>query len=200
MAEAHLSMVVYWLANYTRSTCQVMKIGDPEAFAEDTSERSLPHLMGLTTRLDKENFLNRYITVLQQSAFILCPIGKGPSSMRIFEAMRAGRAPVIISDAWDPPPFYNGSSAACASLKLRSSKSQNSYASIETIRKQWVNSRAKSGIAYSDQRDCFTILSRQASLLSVHGRKTTTSNVSNDAMYCSVHLGAAFFCGDSKLS
>jgi Exostosin family len=84
---------------------KVLKIGDPEAFVEDTSERSLPHLMGLTTGVDKEKFLNRYITVLQQSAFILCPIGKGPSSMRIFEAMRAGRAPVIISDAWTPPPF-----------------------------------------------------------------------------------------------
>ncbi len=32
------------------------------------------------------------------------PRGIGASSVRIFEAMRAGRAPVIISDDWIVPP------------------------------------------------------------------------------------------------
>lgn len=37
------------------------------------------------------------------SAFVLAPRGFGTSSMRLFEAMELGRAPVIIGDAWVPP-------------------------------------------------------------------------------------------------
>ena len=46
----------------------------------------------------------RYRAVLARSKFVLCPRGFGPSSMRLFEALRAGRVPVIISDEWLPPP------------------------------------------------------------------------------------------------
>lgn len=84
---------------------ELLRVKDREAFLEDTSERSLPNLMGLTPADEKEEFHNRYVAVMKRSAFVACPRGKGPSSMRIFEAMRAGRAPVIISDDWTPPPF-----------------------------------------------------------------------------------------------
>lgn len=39
-----------------------------------------------------------YAEVLARSQFTLCPPGSGTSSYRLFEAMRAGSAPVIISD------------------------------------------------------------------------------------------------------
>lgn len=45
----------------------------------------------------------RYQEVALQSQFVVCPRGRGPSSIRLFETMRMGRAPVIISDAWVPP-------------------------------------------------------------------------------------------------
>lgn len=44
-----------------------------------------------------------YADVLRQSKFILCPRGFGPGSFRMFEAMQAGRVPVIISDAYVKP-------------------------------------------------------------------------------------------------
>lgn len=44
-----------------------------------------------------------YIKTLCRSKFVLCPRGFGPSSWRLFETMRAGRVPVIISDDWVPP-------------------------------------------------------------------------------------------------
>ena len=44
-----------------------------------------------------------YRRVMAQSKFILCPRGVGVSSWRLFETMRAGRVPVIISDSWIPP-------------------------------------------------------------------------------------------------
>lgn len=43
-----------------------------------------------------------YFDVCMRSKFILCPRGAGPNSIRLFEAMRLGIAPVIISDAWLP--------------------------------------------------------------------------------------------------
>ena len=45
-----------------------------------------------------------YARDLQAGKFTLCPRGKGPSSYRVWEAMRLGRVPVIISDGWVDPP------------------------------------------------------------------------------------------------
>ena len=45
-----------------------------------------------------------YVHALVRSKFVLCPRGIGPSSWRLFETMRVGRVPVVISDDWVPPP------------------------------------------------------------------------------------------------
>jgi hypothetical protein len=44
-----------------------------------------------------------YITTLSRSKFVLAPKGYSTSSWRLFETMRAGRVPVIISDEWEAP-------------------------------------------------------------------------------------------------
>jgi hypothetical protein len=45
-----------------------------------------------------------YYDIIHDSYFVLCPRGFGASSIRLFEVMRAGRVPVIISDKWIAPP------------------------------------------------------------------------------------------------
>ena len=45
----------------------------------------------------------RYAKLLTNSKFVLCPKGAGPSSIRLFETLRAGRVPVIISDEFVCP-------------------------------------------------------------------------------------------------
>jgi len=45
-----------------------------------------------------------YAEIMYNSHFVLCPRGFGASSIRLFEVMRAGRVPVIISDKWTAPP------------------------------------------------------------------------------------------------
>ncbi|MDB3935837.1 glycosyltransferase family 47 protein [Granulosicoccus sp.] len=45
-----------------------------------------------------------YTQTMAVSKFVLCPHGIGPSSLRLFETMEAGRVPVIISDCWSAPP------------------------------------------------------------------------------------------------
>ncbi|HEY5919928.1 MAG TPA: exostosin family protein [Chryseolinea sp.] len=40
----------------------------------------------------------QYAALITDSKFVLCPKGGGPASIRLFEVMKAGRVPVIISD------------------------------------------------------------------------------------------------------
>ncbi|MBK0368802.1 exostosin domain-containing protein [Flavobacterium agrisoli] len=49
---------------------------------------------------DRKKYFEKYADILFQSKFILCPRGIGPSSYRLFESMKIGIAPVIISDDW----------------------------------------------------------------------------------------------------
>lgn len=52
---------------------------------------------------DVNAYQQRYVDQCHDSKFILCPRGDNVNSMRLYEAMRMGRAPVIISDHWIPP-------------------------------------------------------------------------------------------------
>jgi Exostosin family len=44
-----------------------------------------------------------YVDVMRRSSFVLCPRGYGSSTYRLFESLKMGRAPVVLSDAWIPP-------------------------------------------------------------------------------------------------
>jgi Exostosin family len=59
---------------------------------------------GAPQRITNFDYSKSYWTLLHHSKFVLCPRGFGASSIRIFEAMSAGRAPVIISDHWQRTP------------------------------------------------------------------------------------------------
>lgn len=48
-----------------------------------------------------------YIFEIVNSCFVLCPRGIGTSTYRLYEALRLGRVPIIISDEWVPPESVN---------------------------------------------------------------------------------------------
>jgi hypothetical protein len=52
---------------------------------------------------NREEIQKSYVEVIRQSKFALCPRGIGSNSIRLFEVMELGVAPIIISDAWLPP-------------------------------------------------------------------------------------------------
>jgi len=56
------------------------------------------------SRFPDFEYVTTYRRLIERSRFVLCPRGFGASSMRVFETMALGRIPVIISDAWRPPP------------------------------------------------------------------------------------------------
>ncbi len=80
---------------------RVLALGRPDALLRDTTAEpgrgydQAPEVY--------ESYRSRYGSDLALLRFVLCPRGVGPNSMRIFEAMKAGRVPVIISDQWVEP-------------------------------------------------------------------------------------------------
>lgn len=82
-----------------RKTLLRMKFRDPEIVVEDSSSFDLwgePDA-GATRRQ------HHYAMVLAASRFSLCPRGAGTSSLRLFESLQLGVAPVILADDWPPP-------------------------------------------------------------------------------------------------
>ena len=75
-------------------------LSHPDQFVFDTSSYWPYADLPARTRTKLET---QYVDVAQQSRFVLCPRGRGVSSIRLFEMMRMGRAPVIIADDWVPP-------------------------------------------------------------------------------------------------
>jgi len=55
------------------------------------------------TNIDFLNKQKQYCDVMIRSKFVLCPRGWGATSFRLFEAMKLGLVPVIISDEWILP-------------------------------------------------------------------------------------------------
>jgi hypothetical protein len=77
-----------------------MDLPDDEGFLFDTT----PYWPYAELDDETRSALERqYVDVATRSRFVLCPRGLGASSIRLFEMMRMGRAPVIISDEWTPP-------------------------------------------------------------------------------------------------
>lgn len=75
----------------------------PRGFFQNTTEdfdRILHRKMERRERLDYDR---RYAELTKASKFVLCPRGLSVSSIRLFETMRMGRVPVVLSDEWMPP-------------------------------------------------------------------------------------------------
>lgn len=82
-----------------RSRIQQLLKSDSRFNIQDTTGRKAWEL----PLNERDAYHRNYALLISESAFVLCPRGVGPSTYRLFEAMEAGRCPVIISDEWTPP-------------------------------------------------------------------------------------------------
>jgi hypothetical protein len=73
---------------YPSLRSRIVNLVHPQAYLKDTTHDRSAEI---------------FSDVLISSKFILCPRGIAASTIRVFEAMRASRVPVIISDEWQPP-------------------------------------------------------------------------------------------------
>lgn len=89
----------------------VMQLKDERAHAVDATALTRPTTVDASdgqTPFDAHvqqiaSTFGDYTESIHRAKFVVCPRGIGPSSQRLFEAMQAGRCPVIISDEWLPP-------------------------------------------------------------------------------------------------
>ncbi len=75
----------------------------PRSFFQDTAEAFDRIQLRKMDRPERLEYDRRYAELTKASKFVLCPRGLSASSIRLFEAMRMGRVPVILADAWVPP-------------------------------------------------------------------------------------------------
>lgn len=86
---------------------KILELSDARAYIEDTSHAKF---YDYSAQRDEETLQKQrlvYAKIMTQSKFVLCPRGHGTSSFRIFETLRAGRVPVILSDDWLAPAGPN---------------------------------------------------------------------------------------------
>lgn len=75
----------------------------PRGLFYDTSRERKEVFDTLEITREKARYMDRYVDLTRRSQFVLAPRGDAVNSMRLFESMRMGRAPVIISDGWVAP-------------------------------------------------------------------------------------------------
>lgn len=73
------------------------------AVREEVLQLSHPRALLRNASSNQADSDSNYVALLYRSKFVLAPRGYGVSTWRLFETMRAGRVPVIISDDWVEP-------------------------------------------------------------------------------------------------
>jgi hypothetical protein len=110
----HDEATFLWSFVGTSSTCPAVRgpllaLQDERALRLDTEAWKVRYRWQLEGpgRAERSRALASYAETLHQAKFVACPRGLGASSVRLFEAMRTGRCPVVVSDDWLPPPFVD---------------------------------------------------------------------------------------------
>lgn len=95
---------------------EILRLKHKRSLLKDTGSR----FWYLQSSKVVEDRFHEYEDVLVRSRFALCPSGLAPSSLRLFEAMKAGCVPVIISDALILPegPDWNSFSLRVSESKV----------------------------------------------------------------------------------
>jgi hypothetical protein len=83
-----------------RSRLFAQKFNRGDIIIEDSSSF---HMWSEQSSVHKLKQMRHYGDVLSSSKFAICPRGYGTGSIRLLEALKAGVAPVVISDEWIPP-------------------------------------------------------------------------------------------------
>ncbi len=140
------------------------RLDDPRGCCRDTS-REGEQVWRHGTAEDARQFRRRYLETTWASRFVLCPRGYGTSSIRLFETMRAGRAPVILADAWVAPggPCWERFSVRVAeadwrSLPDRLAAREHEAAEMGRLaRQQWEEWYAPAVLFHRLVEDCLSI-------------------------------------------
>jgi hypothetical protein len=97
----YLGCFVGSLANHA-VRAELAKVASGRLLVEDTSAFA-QRMLYMSPEEKARGFWPHYADTMASSAFALCPRGRGPGSIRLFEALCMGRCPVIMADEWVYP-------------------------------------------------------------------------------------------------
>ena len=97
--KKHLASFIGRRSHKVRDALFDLKFKNETVIISDTSTFNL-FTHESAGKLDRQR---HYSSVMASSKFAICPRGAGASSIRLFEAMKSGVAPVIFSDDWIVP-------------------------------------------------------------------------------------------------
>jgi len=80
---------------------RIFEFHRPDIYTLDSSKESY-RIRYHGTPSEKEDFWRRYADSISNALFSLCPRGRGPGSIRLYESMKVGRGCIILSDEWVP--------------------------------------------------------------------------------------------------
>ncbi len=73
----------------------------PDIYVLDSSKESY-RIRYHGSAEEKADFWKRYADSIGDASFSLCPRGRGPGSIRLYESMKTGRGCIILADDWMP--------------------------------------------------------------------------------------------------
>jgi hypothetical protein len=94
----YLGCFVGSLENH-RVRAELAKLASERLLVEDTSAFA-QRMLYFSPEEKAAGFWPHYADTMAASAFALCPRGRGPGSIRLYEALCLGRCPVVIADEW----------------------------------------------------------------------------------------------------
>jgi Exostosin family len=122
---------------------EVLSLQCSRALVEDTS-----HYDAFADSLSEASEMRaRYCEVIGRSKFVLCPRGAGTSSFRLFEALAAGRVPVVLSDDWVEPRGIDWTSC---SVRIAERDAAEVPQRLESIEQSWPVLSAAARTAYDE--------------------------------------------------
>ena len=142
----------------------------PRGFFQDTAADFARALHGDMDVTEQRDYQRRYAEMAKASKFVLCPRGLSVSSIRLFETMRMGRAPVIVSDDWVEPPGPNWDTFAvrvaesdCMRIpEMLEAREHEAVAMGERARAAWVEWFSREVAFHRIVEACLTIRERRA--------------------------------------
>jgi hypothetical protein len=120
-------------SHHVRRRLFAQNFNSADVLVEDTSGYN--HFAGQTEN-NRARARRPYWEMARRSKYALCPRGAGTSTMRIFEMMEAGIAPIIVADDWLPPV---GPSWEAFALFVRESEISSIYEIVKTHKDEYAH-------------------------------------------------------------
>ncbi|MFN2509188.1 MAG: exostosin family protein [Chthoniobacterales bacterium] len=148
---------------------QISSLFHPRSFFQDTSSDFARVLHRRMDARERRDYYRRYAEMTKASKFVLCPRGLSVSSIRLFETMRMGRAPVILSDGWVPPPAPSWEKFAirvpekdCAQIpRILEEREPDAVRMGELAREEWMQWFSEEAAFHRVVEWCLMILERR---------------------------------------